>query len=189
MRIIILIISACLLIINQSCNHLVQILYGSNKNINFTDKEEYVKYVKGKYVLNSENLYYIDCTSYYNFVNEISEKKIIVYFATFLDDCIKYNTSSYFNENKSCSGRIFNEIQNPTQEKIVDSVFYVNQILNIVTSERFIPQKGKNNIIMIFSTNLGRFHKNDLIEVQKQFSDSSKYNLIFITLDRICHLQ
>lgn len=182
------IITTCIVIFS-SCNQLILKLAGANNNQSFSKIEDYYEHVQSSYSIDLTNLYYVECKTHYNFLQKVVGEKTDIYYGTFIDELNKFKTSEFLNENKSCSGRILNEIENPTQELIIDSIFYQVDIINANTSEKFLPSKGKKNIVLIFSTNLGRFHQKDIIEIQHRFSDTTKYQLAIISMDRICDLK
>jgi hypothetical protein len=170
----------------MSCKSTISLIYGVNKNHSFKNKTDYVKYVTHKYILDKKNLYLPSCADKEKLISYIIKDKVDYYYASFTGEATKYESSYFYNNDKSCSGRVRNEIVNPTGLKMQDSLFFKVKLLNVDTKSRCFPKKNKDNIVLVFSTNQGRIHQRDMLKIQKEFADTSKFNLILISLDKIC---
>lgn len=169
----------------SSCKTVVSTLMGANSQKEFNTKLDYQAYVLKKYGIKSNDLYYPSKESSFHLYTKVNEHKVATFYGIFIDSNNRFTFSTFLNENKGCYGRVLKEIStdSPTFER--DNLFEKVEVLNILSNNRFFPNNNKKTIVFVFSTQLGNIHKNDFKRLQSEYSDTTKYDFAFITLDDV----
>jgi hypothetical protein len=177
-----------------SCKPLVKTVYGVNKEIEFKTLTDYRNYVKAKSQIDLSKFYYIDSSSYYDFINLIVQAKTDYFFGTFINDSTVIKKSDYLMENESCVGRVLKEINYPKNESsqiltVKNESLKTHVFVNVITNQPLqFYNDNKKKIVLVYSYKGGTIKKNDFIEIQNIVNSTETYDLVILSLDKVFDL-
>jgi hypothetical protein len=194
-----LIMLACL---NSSCYIISKSKYKLDRDFNFKNKEEYVKFLKKEKAFPIEKVLYLDASSYNEYLMELTrnnQESAIIYRGTYLNDSVQIKHNEFLQENESCYGRIEDQIQsNILLRKVPDSLLIKEKklsqfkLLHLNNNEPFDMSREINQ----YNVFLGSIHKagtyyrsfyKRMIALQKK--NSFVMNLYIILLDPVYKLK
>lgn len=178
-----IVLGFCLL---TSCGQLLPAIYNVNQNKEFASKTAYKDYIIKSTSVDISRFLYLDKDSYHKFLDYIASNNVDYYLGTFINDTLQIAKSKYFEENRSCSGRIIPELDSSLRRNSYDlnTVLKNTSLYYLDRRPAKITDTSKMHVYLIYSYKMGRVHNKDFKSV-KDYVDkhSNKFDLFVISID------
>ena len=179
----------------SSCRYYAMKKYHLNITFNFKTKSEYIEAFNKKNVGNSQQLLYLDSSSYLSFYNrKVSRDDDVVYLGCFLNDTTSLKKNKSINENSSCAGRVKDQIrfnlslQEESIKNQLEKEMMNDFIFREVTTGNKINLNNENNIkvMMIYSSGFGNYY-DELYQWATELKNqtNSTISIYFVSIDPV----
>lgn len=166
-----------------------------NKKYSFEKKDDYLKYLIERKIIDENNFLYLDSINYFKFItNEIKNDSSIFYWNSYKNDSLCFNKTKWLTQNANCKGRIEKEIENINTMKIYpDSLLHLGSkvssfhLLSIKNGKSFIINNPTEefNVFFNYSFYFGNYYDDLIRNVYKK----SQGKVFIISLDPIYQLK
>ena len=179
----------------SSCRYYAINKFHLNSTFNFKTKSEYIEAFNKKNVGNSQQLLYLDSSSYLSFYNrKVSRDDDVVYLGCFLNDTTSLKKNKSINENSSCAGRVKDQIrfnlslQEESIKNQLEKEMMNDFIFREVTTGNKINLNNENNIkvMMIYSSGFGNYY-DELYQWATELKNqtNSTISIYFVSIDPV----
>ena len=188
------------ILIVSGCSSAVQKLTKTGRTSQFQTKMEYLNAVSKENRFSPEQMLYLDSASYVTFGTEVLMKEQpVVYFMTLINDSVAFKKSDFFQADKSCTGRMDNEIvrhvminspESDSLVKIPDLSRYIFRSFADNREIKFDFSGNKRAVVLLFLYNHGTSFKKFYREIGAFMkANASRANLYIICADPVYYFK
>jgi len=191
---------ALFIILFSSCYQLSKNKYQFNRSFEFRSKMMYYDFLVKKKIFPPDHILYIDSASLFKFYeHKIKNDSYVIYQGTYINDSVSIKKSNFLADNKSCSGRIQQEIETNLKRKNLTNseldfgsnisaykMFYLKN--NLPYDEKV--NQHKKAIYLIYYFPLGTYYDafyKEVFAITSQYESSA--NLYIICIDPVWGLK
>jgi hypothetical protein len=180
-----------------SCKSLFVKRYKLGRSFTFANKKEFASHIFKQFKVPKENILFVDSASYSLLTNEITNKNLSIYYASFINDSTEISFSENLQINNGCIGRIEQEVYRNLL-KIDSSRLKRNQNLKQYIFYRFIDNSeyeiaksiGDIKVFFLYSYSMGTYYDKYFNEItsMKNFENKSP-QVYVISMDPVWMLK
>jgi len=182
MKVVVLLIASVCMI--SSCKSVMSKMYGLNKPMNFTTKEEYIDYVENKRKIKRSDILLVDSADFGSLWSKALKTKAGYYLGTYINDSVSVRRTDFLKENTTCLARVLDNISlGMKSRESLDSLtepdnFNEFQFYECSSGEKYSMSNSEKpiKIFLLYQFSSGRLFDTSFREIF-DFAEQNRYKV------------